>query len=79
MSCRPTAWRWFRFHFADLWDHAAFKAVRDRLVKEEPDFAEHFTKELGVAPDDVERLTGRIARRRRAGGLDGLRDHDQAV
>jgi Protein of unknown function (DUF1559) len=44
--------------FADLWNHAALKAARERVMKEVPDFVEHFTKELGVAPDEVERITG---------------------
>ena len=48
----------FSVRFADLWDHAAFKAARDRLVKDLPEVAEHFTKEMGVGPDEIERITG---------------------
>ncbi len=44
--------------FADLWNHAAFKAARDRLVKDAPEVVEHFTKEMGVGPDEIERITG---------------------
>ncbi len=43
--------------FADLWNNAALKAAREKLVKKAPDFLEHAKKELGVSPDDVERLT----------------------
>ncbi len=48
----------FSVRFADLWNHAAFKAARDRLVKDLPEVAEHFTKEVGVGPDEIERITG---------------------
>ena len=48
----------FSVRFADLWNHAAFKAARDRLVKDLPEVAEHFTKEMGVGPDEIERITG---------------------
>ncbi len=46
------------FRAADVWDNAAFQGLRERLAKDAPDFTEHFTKETGVAPGDVERVTG---------------------
>ena len=44
--------------FADLWDNAALKSAREKLAKEAPDFLEQAQKQLGVAPDEVERITG---------------------
>jgi hypothetical protein len=46
------------FRFADLWNHEAFKAARDELTKEIPGFDEKFVKLLGVAPEEIERVTG---------------------
>ena len=55
--------------FADLWNHAAFKGARDRLVKDAPEFVDEFTKEFGVAPDEVERLTGLLLEPESRGGM----------
>ena len=48
----------FSVRFADLWDHAAFQSARERLMKDVPEVVEHFTKELGVGPNEIERVTG---------------------
>ncbi len=48
------------FRFADLWNNAALKGAREKLAKEAPDFLEHVKSEMGVAPDEVERITGVI-------------------
>ena len=46
------------FHFAELWNNEAFKASREKLTKESPDFSAAIVKQFGVAPDEIERVTG---------------------
>jgi hypothetical protein len=48
------------FRFADLWNHEAFKAAREKMMKEVPGFAGYVAKDAGVAPDEIERVTGVI-------------------
>jgi prepilin-type processing-associated H-X9-DG protein len=42
---------------ADWWGSEAAKAVRERIVKEQPDALKEVEKHLGAAPADIERLT----------------------
>ena len=44
--------------FADVWDNPVFKSARERLAKLDRPFEDDFTKEVGVAPETVERITG---------------------
>jgi len=48
----------FSVRFADLWDHKAFKAAREKMAKQVPDFEGHAAKEIGVPLDEIERVTG---------------------
>ena len=42
---------------AQLWEHAAFKPARVEITEKSPEAVAEFTKQLGAAPADVERLT----------------------
>jgi hypothetical protein len=44
--------------FADVWNHEVAKASREKVLKEWPDAFKEMTKTLGVAPEEIERLTG---------------------
>jgi len=46
------------FHFGELWNHEAFKSASEKIMKEKPDVAEGLVKQAGVAPDEIERVTG---------------------
>ncbi len=48
------------FHMAELWNNEAFKPAREKLMKEHPDLADAFVKQVGVTPDEIERVTGVI-------------------
>jgi hypothetical protein len=45
-------------HFAELWNNEAFKPSREKMMKETPALSDAFNKQLGVAPDEIERVTG---------------------
>ena len=46
------------FRVGELWNDPAFKAARDKVMKDDPHFIEGFAKEVGVEPDEIERVTG---------------------
>jgi Protein of unknown function (DUF1559) len=46
------------FHFAELWNSEAFKASREKLMNEPPYRSDALVKQFGVAPDEIDRVTG---------------------
>jgi hypothetical protein len=45
------------FRLADLWEHSALRPVRDKLKKDVTEIATELQKNLGAAPETIERLT----------------------
>jgi Protein of unknown function (DUF1559) len=46
------------FRLSQLWNDPAFKAAREKVMKDDPHFTEGFVKEVGMEPGEIERVTG---------------------